>query len=105
MRTPASSATSRTAPLVTLDDLAAGIRYLHDHCEKIGRKIPPQIRLGSLSAIGKDFNPDAVLEKAGKLKALGVVGAAVNLLATNRTEWCEYAQRFGEEVLAKLPRN
>ncbi|HMN46881.1 MAG TPA: LLM class F420-dependent oxidoreductase [Povalibacter sp.] len=102
---PGVSSTSRTAEITGPDDLAVAIRYLHEHCEKIGRQRPPEIRLGSLSSIGKDFNAEAVLEKIDRLKTLGVVGAAVHMLATTRAEWCEYAQRFSEEVLARLPRN
>jgi probable F420-dependent oxidoreductase len=93
--------TSRTAPLANDDDLAAGIRYLHEHCEKIGRERPPEVRLGSLSPVGKDFKPEPVLERIAKLAALGVSGSAVHIIASTRSEWCEYAQRFGEEVLAK----
>jgi len=99
---PGLSTTSRTAPLTDENDLAKAIRYMHEHCQKVGRERPPEVILGSLSSIDRHFNADAVVEKIGKLRALGVVGAAVHIQTSSRTEWCELAERFGEQVLRKL---
>lgn len=99
---PGVSSTSRTAPLTDESDLAIAIRYMLDHCEKVGRERPPEVILGSLSAIDRRFNAEAVLEKVGKLRELGVVGAAVHIQTGTRAEWCDLAERFGAEVLTKL---
>ena len=96
------STTSRTAPLVDENDLLPSIAYMREHCQKVGRQQPPQIILGSLSSVGEDLNPQMVLERLGKMKELGISGTAVNILANTRTEWCERAERFGAEVLARI---
>jgi hypothetical protein len=35
---------------------------------------------------------------------MGVSGCAVHGRATTRAEWCDYAERFGADVLANLPK-
>jgi hypothetical protein len=70
----------------------------------VGRERPPEVILGSLSTVDRRFNAEAVLEKIGKLRELGVVGAAVHMRASTRAEWCDLAERFGAAVLNKLPR-
>jgi probable F420-dependent oxidoreductase len=98
------SSTSRTAAMSDGEDLAEGIEYLREHCEKIGREKPPTIVLSSISSLGENDNAAAMLDKIGELKELGAVGAAVNLVGRTRAEWCDNAERFGAEVLSKLPR-
>lgn len=102
---PGLSATSRTAPLTNEADLAVALQYLRDHCEKVGREQPPEIALGSLSSIDKNMNAAAILDRIGKLGEMGVSGCAVHILAKTRAEWCDYAERFGAEVLGKLPKS
>ena len=103
--TPAAiSTTSRTAPLADENDLIPAMSYLREHCEKIGRKQPPQVILGSISSIGKDLPAEELIERIGKLGEMGISGTAVNFLASSRAEWCDHAERFGAEVLAKLPK-
>jgi probable F420-dependent oxidoreductase len=99
---PGLSATSRTAPMSDESDLAAGISYLREHCEKVGREHPPEIFLGSLNAPGGAWNPEALLQKIGQFKELGVSGAAAHIEGATRAQWCDNAQRYGAEVLAKL---
>lgn len=101
---PGLSTTSRTAPMTDDNDLATGIRYMREHCEKVGRERGPEVILGSLSPVGKQFNPEALLDRLGKLGELGIVGAAVHIQASTRAEWCDHAERFGADVLAKLPK-
>jgi hypothetical protein len=84
-------------------DLADGIRYLHEHCEKIGRTKPPTIILSSISSLSENENAAAMIDKIGELRALGASGAAVHIVGKTRAEWCDNAERFGAEVLAKLP--
>ena len=97
------SATSRTAEMADEQDLADGIRYLHEHCEKIGRTKPPTIILSSISSLSENENAAAMIDKIGELRALGASGAAVHIVGKTRAEWCDNAERFGAEVLAKLP--
>jgi len=101
----AISATSRTAAMSDEVDLAAGIKYLHEHCEKLGRRQPPAIFLSSISSLSEKDNAAAMIDKIGQLHALGARGAAVHLEGRTRAEWCDNAERFAAEVLAKLPKN
>jgi probable F420-dependent oxidoreductase len=98
------SATSRTAAMENESDLAAGIAYLREHCEKVGREIPPRIVLSSITSTGEKLGSAALIDKIGRLSTLGVSGAAVHIEGRTRAEWCEHAARFGSEVLAKLAR-
>jgi probable F420-dependent oxidoreductase len=101
--TPAAvSATARTAAMSGEVDLAEGIAYMRQHCEKIGRKDMPQIFLASITQSGEKWNPQAVIDKIGKFKEMGVSGAAVNVDGRTRAEWCDNAERIGAEVIAKL---
>lgn len=77
---------------------------MREHCEKVGRERGPEVLLDGLSPIGKQFDAETLLERLGKLRQLGVVGAAVHIQADTRAEWCDHAARFGADVLAKLPK-
>jgi probable F420-dependent oxidoreductase len=103
LTSPGVSTTSRTAPLTSEEDLRVAIQYMRDHCEKVGREQPPAVVLGSLSPIDKDMNAALLIDKIGRLRDLGLSGAAVHIRARTRTEWCDYAERFGADVLARLP--
>lgn len=98
------SATSRTAPMSNENDLAQGIRYLREHCEKVGREHPLEIVCSSITSTGEKLNADALVDKIGRLQELGVSGAAVHVEGGTRAEWCENAERLGADVLAKLPK-
>jgi probable F420-dependent oxidoreductase len=102
---PGLSSTSRTAEITNEADLVVALQYLREHCEKVGRERPPEILLGSLSSIDKNMNPAAILDRIEKLRDIGVTGCAVNIIAKTRAEWCDYAERFGAEVLAKVPKS
>jgi len=101
--TPASlSATARTASLSGEEELAAGIAYLREHCESIGREQPPQVFLGSVTRPGEPWNAQAIVDRLGSYRALGVGGAVVHIDGRTRQEWCDNAERFGAEVLPRL---
>ena len=100
----AVSTTSRTAPMTDENDLAEGIKYLHEHSEKIGRTRPPII-LSSISSLSDKDNAAAIIDNIGRLQAMGVSGAAVHIGGRTRAEWCDNAERFAAEVLSKLPKN
>jgi probable F420-dependent oxidoreductase len=98
------SATSRTAAMENESDLAEGIRYLREHCEKFGRENPPRIVVSSITSTGEKLSSAALIDKIGRLGSMGVSGAAVHIEGKTRAEWCEHAERFGTDVLAKLPK-
>jgi probable F420-dependent oxidoreductase len=102
---PGVSTTSRTAPLTNDADLAVALEYLREHCIKMGREHPPQIILGGLGAFDANTNTQALLDRIGRLRELGVHGCAVHMAASTRAEWRDCAERFGIDILAKLPRD
>lgn len=85
-------------------DLAEGIRYLREHSAKFGREIPPAIVVSSITSTGEKLGASALIDKIGRLADLGVSGVAVHIDGKTRAEWCEQAERFGTDVLAKVPR-
>jgi probable F420-dependent oxidoreductase len=99
------SATSRTAAMANESDLAEGIRYLREHCEKFGREVAPQIIVSSITSTGEKLSSAGLIDKIGRLRDMGVSGAAVHIDGKTRAEWCDQAQRFGGDVLAKLPKD
>jgi probable F420-dependent oxidoreductase len=96
------STTSRTATMSSDAELAAGIRYLHQYCEKVGREQPPQIILAGLNAPGEELHSPALLDRIGQLQRLGITGAALHIEGRTRAQWCDNAERYGAEVLAKI---
>jgi len=96
------STTSRTAPMAGEDDLAAGIRYMREHCEQVGRERPPGVVLGSLTSPGEKLDAAALIDRIGRFRELGVSGAAIHIEGKTRAQWCDNAERYGAEVLAKL---
>jgi len=99
----AVSTTSRTAALTDEVGLAEGIKYLHQHCESIARKQPPQVFVGGISLPG-DWNAQQVIDTLSSFAELGVMGAGVPLKGSNIAEWRESADRYGSEVIPKLPK-
>ena len=96
------SSTARTTTMTTDLDLAQGIAYMREHCEKIGRKDMPDIFLASVNKPNEEWNAQAILDKLGRYADMGVIGAAVTIDGRTRAEWCDNAERFGTEVIAKL---
>jgi probable F420-dependent oxidoreductase len=99
------STTSRTASMSDEGDLAEGIRYLREHSEKVSREHPPGIICSSISSPGETLHGAALIDKIGRLRDLGVSGAAVHIEGRTRAEWCDNAEQFGADVLAKLPKD
>jgi probable F420-dependent oxidoreductase len=98
-----SPTTSTTARTVAMDDemnLAAGIGYMREYCEKVGRKQPPEVVLNLPQA---EDSVEARIEKICQLHELGVSTITVGIAGHTRAEWCDRAERFGAEVIAKLP--
>lgn len=99
---PQVSATSRTKEITNEQDLAEGIAYLREHCEKIGRTDPPDIVLGSVNRPGERLSPQQVIDRIGVYSELGVSTAAATLDARTAAEWSDKADQYRAEVLAKL---
>jgi len=101
--TPAAiSSTSRTTAMTDEMDLAQGIAYMREHCDKIGRATPPEIVLASITQPGEKLSAQEFIDRVGKYAELGVTTGATNIHVDTRAEWIDTAQRFDEEVLAKL---
>ncbi len=101
--TPAAlSTTARTAAMSGDEDLAAGIDYLRRHCEAIGREEAPQVVLSSITRPGQAADTQAVIDTLGRYREMGITGAAANFDGRTCAEWCDNAERFGQEVLARL---
>lgn len=99
---PQLAHTSKTAVIGDMDDLRAGIDYLHEHCAKIGRGKPPQIVSCGLFTIAPGWSAQAAIDVIGQSRELGLTGGTTSMVADTRTQWCEQALAFGEDVLARI---
>jgi probable F420-dependent oxidoreductase len=99
---PTTSATARTVVMDDETELAAGIAYMREHCEKVGRRQAPEVVLTGANLPQGEDGVDARLEKICRLRELGVSAITVDIAGQTRAEWCDRAERFGAEVIAKL---
>jgi probable F420-dependent oxidoreductase len=97
------SSTARTAQMADETDLAGGLAYLREHCEKVGRATPPEVRLASITSPGEKSSPAALIDKIGQYADMGITGVAVHIDGRTRAEWSDNASRFAADVLRKLP--
>jgi probable F420-dependent oxidoreductase len=101
--TPASmSATARTAAMTGDVDLAEGIAYMREHCERTGREDMPRIFLASITQSGEKWEPQRLIDRIGSYASMGVAGVTINVEGRTRAEWCDNAERVGRDVIAKL---
>ncbi len=98
----ATSSTTRTKTMSGQEDLVTGMRYMNEHCEKIGREQPPVVWLASIMEPGEEWDSQTIVDRIGIYKELGVAGVATHFGGSTRAEWCDQAQRFSEDVLAKV---
>jgi len=98
----APSSTARTKSMSGQEDLAAGMKYMHEYCEKVGRKDPPVVWLASVMDAGEKWEAQAIIDRIGAYSEMGVAGAATNFEGSTRAEWCDNAERFAADVLAEL---
>jgi probable F420-dependent oxidoreductase len=99
---PQLSATSRTKDISSDEDLAEGIAYMRAHCEKVGRATPPELVLGSLTRPGERLEPAALIDRVGKYREMGVSTVGHHVDARSVAEWCDKAEQYAAEVLAKI---
>jgi probable F420-dependent oxidoreductase len=97
-----NTATTRTADITNLDDLEKAIGYLRAHCEKVGRTDRPIIQCGSSVAPGESWSPQMLIDRAAKFAAMGVSAAGMSIEGRTRAEWCDNAEKFGQDVISKL---
>ncbi len=94
--------TARTANIESDEDILAAIAYIHEHCDKIGRKVYPDVICsGTFSMQGKWSSQEAI-DNFSHLRDLGMIGSGAGVITDSRSEWCDNVRRFGEEVIAKL---
>jgi probable F420-dependent oxidoreductase len=99
---PGIDATSRTASMTGPDDLRVGIDYMKEYCGTFGRAQMPEIVLGSIFAPGEERSTQKIFDRIGLYKELGVTAAGMTVEGHTRAEWCDNAQRLGEDVISKL---
>lgn len=101
--TPANLSTSaRTGDIRTDEDLAKAIDYMRDHCEKVGREEMPDIFLGTLNFPGDGSTPQQLIDRLERYREMGISGAVVYVGGRTCDEWCDNAERFGADVIARL---
>jgi probable F420-dependent oxidoreductase len=94
--------TTRTAQMSNAEDLAAGIAYMREYCDKVGRSDVPEVVLGGVNAPGEVLSDQEMLDRISRYKELGVTAASVTISGRTRAQWCDNAARVGEEIIAKI---
>lgn len=97
-------ATARTAQMAGEDDLLEGMRYMREYAESTGQDMPA-VFCSSIMVAGEERSPQAIIDRIGRYRELGVMGAAAAIEGGSRDEWCDNAERFGADVLGKLDRD
>jgi alkanesulfonate monooxygenase SsuD/methylene tetrahydromethanopterin reductase-like flavin-dependent oxidoreductase (luciferase family) len=105
---PKAAMRTRTTSLMTADDLRAAVAYAREHAEAVGRAAPLDVifmpvGLTMLSHATR-FEGPAILDEVAELVDAGMTGFSVNLDARTRAELADEMARFGDEVIAGLPR-
>jgi probable F420-dependent oxidoreductase len=97
-----STSTTRTADITNEEELAEALAYMHAHCEAIGRETPPVVAIGSIVKPGESWTPEMIIDRAGRFAEMGLVAAGMNIEGRTPAEWCDNAERFGQDVIAKI---
>lgn len=97
----------RSAPLESLDDLRALLRYARGHAEQVGRSAPLDVMFGPLLKSYPDVDPGAYAAAAAELAELGVGYAGVAFGYPGRSEipsrarFLELAEGFARDVMER----
>lgn len=94
--------TARTAAIDGDADILASIAYMADHCAKVGRETPPQVICSSTFAIRPGFSAQEAIDGYENLRRLGVAASGASIMAETRSQWCDLARQFGEQVITRL---
>ena len=97
-----SSATTRTADITNEEELGEALAYMYAHCETVGRAVPPTVAIGSIVRPGESWTPQMIIDRAGRFAELGLSAAGMNIEGRTRAEWCDNAEKFGADVIAKM---
>lgn len=97
------SAAARTALISGAEELAEGIRQLREHCERVGRVVPPEVVVAGLTAPYEEWDAALLRDRIGAFADLGVTAVAVQIAGRSMSEYCDEVERFGREVIAQLP--
>ena len=93
--------TARTANISTDEDIQEAMAYMADYADKVGRPTPPVITSATFT-IRPGFDAQEAVDHYGHLKTLGVRGSGARILTASRSEWCDLACQFCDQVLSKL---
>lgn len=96
--------TTRTVSMTGEEDLRAGIVYMREYCEQVGRKDVPDVALGGVNSPGEILSNQQILDRIGRYRELGVTTVGVTVKGRTRAEFCDNAERIGEEVIARIDR-
>lgn len=94
--------TARTANIAGDEDLVAAMAYMAEHSAKVGRAVPPEVICSSTFQIRPGYSAQEAVDHYGQLRSLGIAGSGASILAASRSEWCDLARQFGEDVIARL---
>jgi len=97
-----STASTRTRGFEGEPDLIEGISYMRAHCDKVGREKLPDIFLTSIVDQTSTSSPQQIVDAIGRYRELGVSGAGAGFTAKTRSEWCDKARQFAQDVLTKI---
>jgi probable F420-dependent oxidoreductase len=93
---------TRTAAIDNLDDLSAGITYLREAAESVGREAPLDVNFvpfGRGMNSTKELDIPALREQFAELEAIGVTWVSVGLPGESRDAYLESVSCFGEELI------
>lgn len=96
------TSTTRTAAMTGEEDLAAGLAYMREYCDEVGREDMPEIVLGGLTAPGEKVDNQELIDRIGRFAEMGVTTAAITVNGRTRAEFCDEAERIGAEIIAKI---
>lgn len=106
--TAQAASRTRTAKIESLDDLAERIAYAREYAQEVGREAPLDIcfvPFGRRMDSHQSFEPEAFLDHASELAAMGVTWLLVALPGETRSALCESIVLFGEKVIARGERD
>ncbi len=96
------AATTRTAEISSVQDVADGMAYLREHCEKIGHGQVPATVVGGINKPGEKISSQELVDRIGSFRDIGVTMVGIQIDGDSRAQWCENAERLGAEVVAKF---
>lgn len=94
--------TARTVNLSDEEDLRRSLDYFEDYLASSARATRPIVVCSGLYSVQQGWSAQHALDRIGEFRELGFSGGDLGIVASSRSEWCDQARKFGEEVLSKL---